>query len=141
MMAKRVFLAVLAAALIMSLAVPASFAAGGCGNAQKCVKAMPCDIEQLRADGRCNNDAWKKLGRGACNVLTFPLELPSQISRTNVSDGAMAAFTWGLLKGVGMTAFRAAVGVYEIITFPFPVPEGYKPILTEPEFFFEDQIY
>ena len=117
-MVKRGFLVVLVAVLMMSLAVPVCMA----------------------ADGRSGNDAWKKLGRGACNMLTFPLELFSQISRTNVSDGPMAAFTWGLLKGVGMTAFRAVVGVYETVTFPFPCPEGYKPILTEPEFFFEDQI-
>jgi putative exosortase-associated protein (TIGR04073 family) len=73
-------------------------------------------------------------------MATFPLELPSQISKTNVTDGPMAAFTWGLLKGVGMTGFRALVGVYETVTFPMPIPERYEPILTDPEFFFEDQI-
>ncbi len=111
----------------MSMIAPVMFA-GSCGNTQ----AQTADM--------CNNDAWKKLGRGVCNLATFPLELFNQISKTNITDGPMAAFTWGLLKGVGMTAFRGLVGAYETITFPMPIPEGYKPILTDPEFFFEDQI-
>ena len=85
------------------------------------------------------DDAMKKLGRGICNALTFPLEIPEQINRTNNSDGPMAAMTYGLLKGVAMTGLRAVVGVYEIATFPIPFPKGYGPILTEPEFFFEEK--
>ena len=115
MAVKKIFVCIIAFVCIMSIMAPLSFA------------------------GPCNNDAWKKLGRGVCNMATFPLELPSQISKTNISDGPMAAFTWGLLKGVGMTTLRALVGVYETVTFPLPCPEGYKPILTEPEFFLEDQ--
>ena len=86
------------------------------------------------------DDALKKLGRGACNVVTCPLEITNQIQKTNNSDGPMAAFTWGVLKGVGMIALRGVVGVYEVATFPIPIPACYKPILTDPEFFFEDQI-
>jgi putative exosortase-associated protein (TIGR04073 family) len=73
-------------------------------------------------------------------MVTFPLEIPNQISKTNITDGPMAAFTWGIIKGVGMTAFRALVGVYETVSFPVPCPAGYEPILTDPEFFLEDQI-
>jgi putative exosortase-associated protein (TIGR04073 family) len=126
------------------LAVPASYAGHACGNQQACGgakaigKPQPCSGKA--AEGLCNNGAWKKLGRGLCNMVTFPLELPNQISRTNNSDGPMAAFTWGLVKGAGMTCFRALVGVYETLTFPIPCPEGYKPVLTDPEFFLEDQI-
>lgn len=84
-------------------------------------------------------DPMKKLGRGLCNVVTFPFEVPEQISKTNNSDGPMAGCTYGLLKGIGMMGVRAIVGVYEVATFPIPLPEAYKPILTDPEFFFEDQ--
>ena len=108
-----------------------------------CIVALICIMgimSPLSFAGPCGNDAWKKLGRGVCNMATFPLELPNQISKTNITDGPMAAFTWGLLKGVGMTTLRALVGAYETLTFPMPCPEGYKPILTDPEFFFEDQI-
>jgi len=84
------------------------------------------------------DDALKKLGRGICNCVTFPLEIFEQIKRTNASDGPMAGWTWGLLKGIGMTGVRAVVGVYEVVTFPLPLPKHYEPILKDPEFFAED---
>ena len=80
----------------------------------------------------------KKLGRGFCNCITFPFEIFEQIKRTNLSDGPMAGWTWGLLKGVGMTVIRAGVGVYEVATFPVPFPKHYEPILKDPEFFAEE---
>ena len=85
------------------------------------------------------DDAGKKLGRGICNAVTFPLEIVEQIKRVNNTDGPMASATYGVLKGVGMAGIRALVGVYEIATFPIPLPKGYKPILTDPEFFLEDK--
>lgn len=86
-------------------------------------------------------DAVKKLGRGFCNVATFVFELPLQVSRVNNSDGPMAGVTYGAAKGLAMMLVRAYVGAYEIITFPFPVPKDFKPILTDPEFMFEEQIW
>lgn len=85
------------------------------------------------------DDAVKKLGRGLCNICTFPIELPFQVSRINNSDGPSAAMTYGVVKGITMMVCRLSVGVYETITFPFPVPSGYKPILTDPEFMFEEK--
>ncbi|MDP2913597.1 MAG: exosortase system-associated protein, TIGR04073 family, partial [Candidatus Omnitrophota bacterium] len=85
------------------------------------------------------DDYLKKLGRGICNLVTFPFEIPLQISRVNNSDGPMAAVTYGMLKGVGMTIVRAYVGAYEVVTFPFPVPKYFRPILTDPEFMFEEK--
>jgi len=119
--------AILITVCVLSFAVSTVLAASGCGS---------CDT--AKADV-CNDGAWKKLGRGMCNMITFPFELPNQISRTNITDGPMAGWTYGLVKGIGMTVFRAGVGVYEVLSFPVPCPEGYKPILTEPEFFFENQ--
>jgi putative exosortase-associated protein (TIGR04073 family) len=127
MAARKIFVCIIALLCIVSIVSPAIFAG-------------PCAVQPCKAPGACNNDAWKKLGRGACNMVTFPFELFNQVSKVNTTDGPMAAWTWGLVKGVGMTGFRALVGVYEVVTFPMPIPEGYKPILTDPEFFFEDQI-
>ncbi len=78
-----------------------------------------------------------KLGRGICNMLTFPLEVPEQISRVNSSDGPFAASTVGVLKGLGWAVGRAFVGVYETITFAFPMPKNYEPVMTDPEYFLE----
>lgn len=82
-------------------------------------------------------DPLRKLGRGLSNCLTFPIEIPNQISKTNNNDGPMAAFTYGVVKGLIMSLFRAVVGVYEIGTFPIPFPDSYRPILTDPEFMLE----
>ena len=92
----------------------------------------------LVANGYCD-DPVKKLGRGLCNVVSCPLEVVKQSSDVANTDGAMASMTWGVLKGVGMMAVRGVVGVYEVATFLLPFPKDYKPIMTDPEFFFEDK--
>lgn len=78
-----------------------------------------------------------KLGRGLANMLTFPLEVPEQVSRTNNSDGPFAASTVGVLKGLGWAVGRMCVGAYETVTFMLPMPKDYKAILRDPEYFLE----
>ena len=80
-------------------------------------------------------DAFTKLGRGVANVLTGWVEIPKNIYDTSVKDNALAGVTLGLAMGAGMTIVRTGAGIYEIGTFPFPLPENYKPIL-EPEYVF-----
>ena len=122
--------------------VSAAGAAGaGCGSCAACaaqaraprnVDAAPCAV----ADG-----ALKKLGRGSANICTFPVEIYNQMAKTHDASGPAAAFTWGLAKGIAMMGVRVVVGVYEVATFPFPLPAGYRPILTDPEFFFKDEVF
>ncbi len=107
-MVKKLFLAVLIALFVITLAVP----------------------------GFCD-DPIKKLGRGLCNIITFPLEVPEQISRTNNSDGPFAASTVGVLKGLGWAVGRACVGAYEAATFLIPYPRDYQPVLRDPEYFLD----
>ena len=95
-------------------------------------------VLSLAASSAYCDDALRKLGRGIANCLTFPLEIVEQIKRTNLSDGPNAALTSGLLKGIGMMVVRAATGIYEVITFPIPLPKHYEPILKDPEFFCEE---
>ncbi len=80
-------------------------------------------------------DPFTKLGRGVANTLTGWVELPKNIYNTSVEDNAFSGLTLGLAKGAGMTIVRTGAGIYEIVTFPFPVPQGYRPIL-EPEYVF-----
>lgn len=87
------------------------------------------------------NNSATKLGRGLCNMITFPLEIPEQISRTNNSDGPLAGATVGVIKGTGMALWRACVGVFEAATFMMPGADNYKPILRDPEYFFETSNY
>ncbi len=87
--------------------------------------------------GYCDGSL-RKLGRGLCNIGTFPFELPLQVSRVNKNDGPMAGATYGVLKGIGMMGTRLFVGIYEVLTFPIAEPKNYEPILKDPEFFFEE---
>ena len=82
-------------------------------------------------------DPAKKLGRGLANILTGWIELPKNIYDTSVEDNPLAGLTIGLAKGVGMTIVRTGAGIYEVATFPFPIPEDYGPVL-EPEFVFSE---
>lgn len=83
-------------------------------------------------------DPAKKLGRGLANVLTGWIELPKNIYDTSVEENPLAGLTIGLAKGVGMTIVRTGAGIYEVVTFPFPIPEDYGPVL-EPEFVFSEE--
>ena len=80
----------------------------------------------------------KKLGRGFCNILTCPLELFKGVQDVGNENGPLAAYSYGILEGLFNTVVRAAVGVYEVVTFPIPVPPDFEPILTNPEFFGEE---
>ncbi len=82
-------------------------------------------------------DPAKKLGRGIANILTGWVELPKNIYDTSVEENILSGLTMGLAKGVGMTIVRTGAGVYETVTFPFPIPEDYQPVL-EPEFVFSE---
>ncbi len=71
----------------------------------------------------------RKLGRGLANMF-IPTEIPDSIARVNKYEGNNAAATYGVLRGVGRTVERNWVGLFEVLTFPFPVwRQGYQPIL------------
>lgn len=80
-------------------------------------------------------DSFSKLGRGVANTLTGWIEIPKNIYTLSVEKNAFTGATLGLAKGAGLTVVRTGAGIYEIATFPFPLPQGYKPIL-EPEYVF-----
>lgn len=79
--------------------------------------------------------ALDKLGRGVANTLTGVFEIPKNMGEESDANGIFAGFTTGLVKGIVDMVIRELVGVYEIATFPIPVPAGYSPILEDPEYF------
>ena len=83
----------------------------------------------------------KKLGRGAANIITSPIEIPYRIGEVNKEDGPAAAFSWGALNGIWRTGLRALCGVYEVVTFLVPLPEHYDPIIDDPEFFLNEGVF
>jgi putative exosortase-associated protein (TIGR04073 family) len=78
-------------------------------------------------------NAPRKAGRGFAAVTTAFLELPGNIVSETRRNGADSGWTLGFAKGLGGLVVRPLVGVYEIVTAPFPIPDGYRPIL-RPEF-------
>ena len=82
------------------------------------------------------NDPVKKLCRGFLNATTGLLEIPKNIRDTGREDGVGMAVSYGVIKGVFHFIKRTVVGLYEVVTFPIPLPKDYEPILNDPEYFF-----
>ena len=70
-------------------------------------------------------DPIHKIGRGVVNVLTGWIELPKQISLGKQEDNPVVGIGRGLVKGAGLTILRSGVGIYEVLTFPFPIPKHF----------------
>ena len=70
-----------------------------------------------------------KAGRGLAAITTPFLEIPGNIVDTTERHGYATGWTVGLARGIGMTVLRPLVGVYELVTAPFPAPENFEPIL------------
>ena len=88
-------------------------------------------------DAPSGQNALRKFGRGLANVLFGIVEVPNQITKVTSEQGGGAGATYGVGKGFVRWMGREFTGVYEIVTFPVPVPKGYKPIM-HPEFPVED---
>lgn len=85
---------------------------------------------------RENTDIQKmfhKLGRGVSNVLLGWVEIPKNIAREWRRTEPFTGTITGSIKGFGWAVARTMSGFYEIISFPFPVPRNYEPIMY-PEF-------
>lgn len=81
---------------------------------------------------------FRKFRRGFCNLFTFHMEVGQQMTEEGKKGGPMQAGTLGLVKGLGAAGLRALSGVYEVLTFPFPFPPKYEPIMNSPEFFWTE---
>ncbi|MEA3560315.1 MAG: exosortase system-associated protein, TIGR04073 family [Candidatus Omnitrophota bacterium] len=82
-------------------------------------------------------NALQKLGRGIANVVTGWIEIPKNVYDTSQEENIIMGLTIGLAKGLGMSVIRTGAGIYDTVTFPFPVPEDYEPLL-EPEYVLGD---
>ena len=81
------------------------------------------------------NGVTRKLGRGIANVATAPLEILRHPVLVDERDGRVAGLTIGLIRGAIWTVWRAVGGAWEVVTFPLPIPGGFRPVV-EPEFVF-----
>ncbi len=77
-----------------------------------------------------------KLGRGITNAFFSPMEYGTNIQKVAAKKGYASGFVEGILKGTCYTIGRILSGVYDVVTFPIPCPEDYKPIM-KPDYVFE----
>jgi putative exosortase-associated protein (TIGR04073 family) len=82
-------------------------------------------------------DWFDKLGRGALNIVTSPVEIARQITITSNEGSLLEGWTLGLVKGVGVGLVRMGAGFIDLLTFPFDFPEEDKGPLIDPEFVWE----
>jgi putative exosortase-associated protein (TIGR04073 family) len=76
---------------------------------------------------------FNKLGRGVVNILTGWVEIPRNIAKEWRRTDPFTGTVIGLFRGAGWAVARTFVGFYEVISFPFPVPREYEPIM-QPEY-------
>lgn len=73
-----------------------------------------------------------KLTRGVTNAVTSIVELPKQTILTGRDMGTVG-YVIGPVKGVGMTLYRAVIGVAETVFCMVPQPGYYDPMI-DPEY-------
>lgn len=76
----------------------------------------------------------RKLGRGMNNTFEIVRwgEFRRTVEQSALSDGPDYCYTTGVVRGIDRTLARTGLGLYEVITFPFPTPgKGYGPLCTD----------
>ena len=96
--------------------------------ASLCLVLASAAMADIQAPPASEQGPTRKLGRGLGNMLYGSTEIFESMSEVNYSEGNSAAFSYGLVRGVGRTLARLGYGVFETVTFPFPTNHGtYRP--------------
>lgn len=80
--------------------------------------------------------AERKFQRGLINTFFAPVELSYALADDR-AEGEQLVPAWignGVFRGLYFTALRAFSGIWDLLTFPFPRPAQYKPLLRHREF-------
>ena len=84
-----------------------------------------------------SNKALTKFSRGVTNIVSSPGEYATQTpAAMEQSPDYLTGFLVTLGRGTGYMLLRAASGIYDIATCPFPGKTNYGPIM-QPETIFE----
>ena len=76
----------------------------------------------------------EKAGRGITNMVSGPIEFLREIATGSQENWYLPGMLLGTVKGLGKFVRRSFIGVYEIVTFPFPLPpDGYDKIIEDTE--------
>jgi putative exosortase-associated protein (TIGR04073 family) len=72
----------------------------------------------------------KKLGRGFSNMTEFVRlgEMRREVEQTGLFDQPGGHYATGVVRGLAKSFARTGVGIYEVVTAPFP---PYDPVFTD----------
>ena len=103
---------------------------------RKIIFPMAAVLVALFAAGCANPE--QKLGRGMDNTYEIVRlgEMRRTIEQTALIDSPGEGYTTGVIRGFDRSMARTGIGIYEIITFPFPPyhPVATKYLSVNPEF-------
>lgn len=125
----KIFSFFLAFFLLASFVLPFSAFAGEQADAAPADAAKADAALADASEGEYSQRIADKLGRGVENAFVGWLELPHQIVKTTREKNIGQGMTVGFGKGLFYTVERMGVGVYEVLTFPYPQ----KPIMPPTE--------
>lgn len=77
----------------------------------------------------CAN-AEKKFGRGMGNTMEILRlgEMRRTVEQTALFGSPDEGYTYGFVRGINRSLARTGIGIYEMVTFPFP---PYDPVFTD----------
>jgi putative exosortase-associated protein (TIGR04073 family) len=81
-------------------------------------------LADIQAPPASDQGPTRKLGRGLGNIAFGSSEILDSIFSVNYAEGNSAAFSYGVVRGVGRTLARLGYGIYEVLLFPFPTTRG-----------------
>lgn len=89
-----------------------------------------------------SNKAPQKLTRGAINLFSAPVEIPREVRAHWISGSEKThhIIVWifcGFVKGIAMTTARSGSGLWDILTFPVPIPAQFDSLI-KPASVFDD---
>lgn len=95
---------------------------------RKVILPLCAAFAALFAAGCANSE--QKLGRGMSNTYEAIRlgEMRRSIEQTAIFDSPGQGYTTGAIRGFDRSMARTGIGLYEIITFPFP---PYTPVATK----------
>lgn len=89
--------------------------------------------------GKEDEICWmKKLGRGALNMISSPIDIPRTIHIQTNAKGGGYGWTVGLVEGAGQTLVRFFTGAIDVVTCPFDFPDPEKGPLVQPVYPWEN---
>lgn len=71
----------------------------------------------------------RKLQRGVINIVLSPIEISHELHVEKRKNEYLPSWVTGLGRGTAYMVGRALSGVYDLVTFPIPVPAGYEPLV------------